>query len=94
MCLTMKSYRCGGARIRYIFYETFGKTLEAIDPLHKLTNLDILTAMRNSTVCFMLFKIPKDTSSPKDSEFNSWFRERVWLSSFQKYALNCLLKDR
>ncbi|VDD91114.1 unnamed protein product [Enterobius vermicularis] len=50
---------CGGARIRYIFYETFGKTLEAIDPLHKLTNLDILTAMRNSTGTRMAIFVPE-----------------------------------
>ena len=44
-------YRCGGARICYIFHETFGRTLESIDPLIGLTTLDILTAIRNATVC-------------------------------------------
>jgi len=39
---------CGGARICYIFHETFGKTLEQIDPLGGLTDLDILTAIRNA----------------------------------------------
>lgn len=51
----MDSYRCGGARIGYIFHETFGKVLEAIDPLDGLTQLDILTAMRNSTVRCRIF---------------------------------------
>ncbi|XP_043936035.1 dynamin-1-like protein isoform X2 [Protopterus annectens] len=40
---------CGGARICYIFHETFGRTLESIDPLAGLTTLDILTAIRNAT---------------------------------------------
>ncbi|KAF7694937.1 hypothetical protein HF521_006660 [Silurus meridionalis] len=40
---------CGGARICYIFHETFGRTLQSIDPLAGLTELDILTAIRNAT---------------------------------------------
>ena len=41
--------RCGGARICYIFHETFGRTLDSIHPLTGLTTLDILTAIRNAT---------------------------------------------
>ncbi|XP_035736130.1 dynamin-1-like protein isoform X1 [Vespa mandarinia] len=40
---------CGGARICYIFHETFGKTLDSIHPLAGLTKFDILTAIRNAT---------------------------------------------
>ncbi|RWS03366.1 dynamin-1-like protein [Dinothrombium tinctorium] len=40
---------CGGARICYIFHETFGGTLDSIDPLGGLTTSDILTAIRNAT---------------------------------------------
>ncbi|XP_037539560.1 dynamin-1-like protein isoform X1 [Nematolebias whitei] len=40
---------CGGARICYIFHETFGRTLESVDPLGGLTNIDVLTAIRNAT---------------------------------------------
>ena len=40
---------CGGARICYIFHETFGKTLDSIHPLAGLTKWDILTAIRNAT---------------------------------------------
>lgn len=40
---------CGGARICYIFHETFGRTLDSLDPLGGLTTLDILTAIRNAT---------------------------------------------
>ncbi|GMT24079.1 hypothetical protein PFISCL1PPCAC_15376, partial [Pristionchus fissidentatus] len=40
---------CGGARICYIFHDSFGRTLEQIDPLGKLTQMDILTAIRNAT---------------------------------------------
>ncbi|XP_015176878.1 PREDICTED: dynamin-1-like protein isoform X2 [Polistes dominula] len=40
---------CGGARICYIFHETFGKTLDSIHPLAGLTKIDILTAIRNAT---------------------------------------------
>ena len=42
--------RCGGARICYIFHETFGRTLTTVDPLGGLTQIDILTAIRNATV--------------------------------------------
>nr|CAG4647697.1 EOG090X01UE [Moina brachiata] len=40
---------CGGARICYIFHETFGRVLDSIHPLAGLTTLDILTAIRNAT---------------------------------------------
>ncbi|KAL5013581.1 hypothetical protein ScPMuIL_007851 [Solemya velum] len=40
---------CGGARICYIFHETFGRTLGSVDPLGGLSKLDILTAIRNAT---------------------------------------------
>nr|WCA47176.1 dynamin-related protein 1 [Phascolosoma esculenta] len=40
---------CGGARICYIFHETFGKTLESVAALGGLSTLDVLTAIRNAT---------------------------------------------
>lgn len=40
---------CGGARICYIFHETFGRTLDSIHPLTGLSYMDILTAIRNAT---------------------------------------------
>ncbi|GAB0089178.1 Dynamin-1-like protein [Sergentomyia squamirostris] len=40
---------CGGARICYIFHETFGRTLDSISPLSGLSKMDILTAIRNAT---------------------------------------------
>ncbi|XP_076280140.1 dynamin related protein 1 isoform X1 [Lasioglossum baleicum] len=39
----------GGARICYIFHESFGRTLDSIHPLAGLTKGDILTAIRNAT---------------------------------------------
>lgn len=50
VCMCVSYCRCGGARICYIFHETFGRTLQSIDPLGGLTELDILTAIRNATV--------------------------------------------
>lgn len=47
-------FRCGGARICYIFHETFGRTLESVDPLGGLTTIDVLTAIRNATVIFQV----------------------------------------
>uniref|UniRef100_A0A8C7N5H6 Dynamin-1-like protein n=1 Tax=Oncorhynchus kisutch TaxID=8019 RepID=A0A8C7N5H6_ONCKI len=47
---------CGGARICYIFHETFGRTLESVDPLGGLTTIDVLTAIRNATE---LLRFPK-----------------------------------
>lgn len=47
------SSSCGGARICYIFHETFGRTLESVDPLAGLTTIDVLTAIRNATVRFL-----------------------------------------
>uniref|UniRef100_A0A914NCG6 dynamin GTPase n=1 Tax=Meloidogyne incognita TaxID=6306 RepID=A0A914NCG6_MELIC len=40
---------CGGARICYIFHETFTRALEDFDPLANLNKLDVLTAIRNAT---------------------------------------------
>lgn len=45
--------RCGGARICYIFHETFNKALDTVEPLGGLDTLDILTAIRNATVSFI-----------------------------------------
>lgn len=42
-------FRCGGARICYIFHETFGKVLDSIHPLTGLSKMDVLTAIRNAT---------------------------------------------
>uniref|UniRef100_A0A5S6R116 Probable deoxycytidylate deaminase n=1 Tax=Trichuris muris TaxID=70415 RepID=A0A5S6R116_TRIMR len=40
---------CGGARICYIFHETFRNALERINPMDNLKSTDILTAIRNAT---------------------------------------------
>uniref|UniRef100_A0A1B0C2Y8 Dynamin stalk domain-containing protein n=1 Tax=Glossina palpalis gambiensis TaxID=67801 RepID=A0A1B0C2Y8_9MUSC len=40
---------CRGARICYIFHETFGRTLDSIHLLAGLTKMDILIAIRNAT---------------------------------------------
>lgn len=40
---------CGGARICYIFHETFNKALDTVEPLGGLETMDILTAIRNAT---------------------------------------------
>uniref|UniRef100_A0A0N4ZAW2 dynamin GTPase n=1 Tax=Parastrongyloides trichosuri TaxID=131310 RepID=A0A0N4ZAW2_PARTI len=50
---------CGGARINYIFHETFAKVLESIDPLRNLTEMDILTAIRNATGTRSVLYVPE-----------------------------------
>lgn len=40
---------CGGARMCYIFHETFTRALHKINPLSGLTKGEILTAIRNAT---------------------------------------------
>jgi len=42
--------RFGGARISYIFHDTFAQTLEVIDPTQLLSEKEIKTAIRNATV--------------------------------------------
>lgn len=39
---------CGGARIQYIFHDSFGRALSLINPLESLDNKAILTAARNA----------------------------------------------
>lgn len=56
-CGSLPSFRCGGARICYIFHETFGRTLESVDPLGGLTTIDVLTAIRNATVGFSCYDL-------------------------------------
>lgn len=46
---TRTSELVGGARICYIFHETFGRTLDQVNPLGGLKRHEILTAIRNST---------------------------------------------
>lgn len=43
--------RSGGARVCYIFHDTFGGTLDSVDALDSLSVSDIRTAIRNATVC-------------------------------------------
>jgi hypothetical protein len=38
----------GGARVLFIFNETFGKTLDSIDYFNGLSNQDVLTAIKNA----------------------------------------------
>ncbi|KAL3077572.1 hypothetical protein niasHS_012278 [Heterodera schachtii] len=40
---------CGGARIGYIFHETFKRALEKLNPIENLSTYDILTAIKNAT---------------------------------------------
>ena len=44
-----KQELAGGARINYIFHNTFGRTLESVHPLEGLSRIEVLTAMKNST---------------------------------------------
>eukprot|EP00118_Oscarella_pearsei_P005729 m.26335 g.26335 ORF g.26335 m.26335 type:complete len:695 (+) comp29242_c0_seq3:103-2187(+) len=39
----------GGARICYIFHNTFGSTLQSVNPMAGLSRTDVLTAIRNAT---------------------------------------------
>jgi replication fork clamp-binding protein CrfC len=40
---------CGGARMCYIFHETFGSVIKSIQPLFGLSKFEIITTIRNST---------------------------------------------
>uniref|UniRef100_A0A0N4Z751 dynamin GTPase n=1 Tax=Parastrongyloides trichosuri TaxID=131310 RepID=A0A0N4Z751_PARTI len=51
---------CGGARISYIFHETFSKALFVINPTKQYTEMDILTAMRNSRGLKTSLYIPEE----------------------------------
>ena len=47
-------FRAGGARICYIFHQIFSLALENIKPLHGLTHTDILHAITNATVSYII----------------------------------------
>lgn len=47
-CQIKTTELCGGARIQYIFHDSFGRALTAINPLESLDNKAILTAARNA----------------------------------------------
>lgn len=49
----------GGARISYIFIETYGRTLDGIDPLEGLNRASIITAIRNTNGVRPPFFIPE-----------------------------------
>ncbi|CEF64895.1 Dynamin-1-like protein [Strongyloides ratti] len=51
---------CGGARISYVFHETFAKAIQSIDPSSDFTEEDILTAMRNSRGIKTSLYIPEE----------------------------------
>ncbi|KAH7725507.1 dynamin 1 protein [Aphelenchoides avenae] len=71
---------CGGARICYIFHETFSSALDQMDPMGSLSTLEILTAIRNATV---------------DRSFLSWTND-IWqgprppLFVPEEPSLNCV----
>jgi len=39
----------GGARIRHIFQEMYGRALRLLDPIRELTDEDVRTAIKNSS---------------------------------------------
>lgn len=47
-CQIKTTQLCGGARIQYIFHDTFSKSLACINPLESLDNKAILTAAKNA----------------------------------------------
>lgn len=47
-CQIKTTELCGGARIQYIFHDSFGRALTIINPLENLDNKAILTAARNA----------------------------------------------
>ena len=49
-CIDIFPFRAGGARICFIFHQTFRSALENIKPLHGLSYTDILHAITNATV--------------------------------------------
>uniref|UniRef100_A0A0K0EMI2 Dynamin GTPase n=1 Tax=Strongyloides stercoralis TaxID=6248 RepID=A0A0K0EMI2_STRER len=51
---------CGGARISYVFHETFARAIQTIDPLTDYTEEDVLTAMRNSRGIKTSLYIPEE----------------------------------
>ena len=78
---TKMVFRCGGARICYIFHETFARALESINPLDTLTTFDILTAIRNATVVF------EDEVFP--DRMQRRFRAHDLLSSSRRFPSSC-----
>ncbi len=49
----------GGARMNHIFRDTFGSSIECIQPLTGLSKLEILTAIRNSTGLRLPLLVPE-----------------------------------
>lgn len=89
------SSSCGGARICYIFHETFGRTLESVDPLGGLTTIDVLTAIRNATVGFCS---PCSSSCGRRLE-ETWgsvvsYRGRDLLYLCLRFPLSCWWRGR
>ena len=77
------NFRCGGARICYIFHDIFGKTLQNMDALGGLSTRDILTAIRNATVSYYLRKYLE-----KPSDFFSSQESKPRLTTYQFRPLN------
>lgn len=86
-------FRCGGARICYIFHETFGRTLESVDPLGGLTTIDVLTAIRNATVGFVVNICKISTSEIKTAACSALHCAVVCSKSADFYFSTTPLRD-
>ncbi|KAI0988095.1 hypothetical protein GJ496_011594 [Pomphorhynchus laevis] len=71
----------GGARICYIFHEMFGRALESVDPIGGLSELDILTAIRNSTG-------PRPALFVSETSFESLVRRQI--KRLEEPSLKCV----
>lgn len=71
----------GGARINYIFHETFGRTLENVQPLDGLSRLEVLTAIKNSTG-------PRTAVFVPDSSFEQLVKKQI--ARLEEPSIRCV----
>lgn len=71
----------GGARINYIFHETFGRTLQNVQPLDGLSRLEVLTAIKNSTG-------PRTAVFVPDSSFEQLVKKQI--ARLEEPSIRCV----
>jgi len=71
----------GGARINYIFHDTFGRTLEKVDPLEGINQVEIMTAIRNSSGTHSAVFVP-------DLSFELLVRKQI--ARLEEPSLRCI----
>lgn len=70
----------GGARISFVFHEIYGSAIRSMDPFDQIKDVDIRTILYNSSVFFILSRVPRLPCLSAQPPLKSWSSSRSSVS--------------